>query len=395
MKVTTTDVIEVPHEDVKRAVLEFVLRNDPVAKINETSVFVLNDDSSITISTTVTCEIVIPPLGTPVVPVPPVLPPITPLPIGSAELSVAAAANAGILSSKNVPGDDNGALGCAWAVSTILNGLGMPFKVTLSTDDLFDQLKAEKWISVYPGTPGSVIISPTEGNKHGHVGIVGIGGLVYSNSSATGIWTQNYTPSSWKKYFTETEGLKTLGFAPPVNSNPPLVPVPIQPTAGHMVQVDPPYSVTGPATEFGYNDPQDNGEGFFYDPETNKPYQTNNTNIRGVSLPREVLLSTFLKIDSWKTDGITDCWSRNASMLRQWVNGNKPKVTLDSGGKSAVDLDIVDAGPKASTKNAIDLTHEISVELNTKGNALATYVVTVGGIPMKIRGWDWDTNQVG
>jgi hypothetical protein len=28
------------------------------------------------------------------------------------------------------------------------------------------------------------------------------------------------------------------------------------------------------------------------------------------------MLSTFLKIDSWKTEGIDDVWSRNGSMLR-------------------------------------------------------------------------------
>ena len=166
-------------------------------------------------------------------------------------------------------------------------------------------------------------------------------------------------------------------------------------TPGHMVQVDPPLSVTGQATEFGFHDPTDNGLGFFYDPATSKPYQTNNDVIRGVSLPREVLLSTFLKIDSWKTEGITDVWSRNGSTLRQWVDGNKPRVTIDSGGKSATDLPIVDAGPTAGTGNAIDLTGAISKELGTNGDALATYMIVVSGKPVTIRGWDFAKGRVG
>jgi hypothetical protein len=173
---------------------------------------------------------------------------------------------------------------------------------------------------------------------------------------------------------------------------PPAVAVP---SPGHMVQVDPPLSVTGPATEFGYKDPTDNGLGFFFDPATNKPYATNNDVIRGVSLPREVMLSTFLKIDSWKTDGVDAVWSYYGSMLRQWVDGNKPRVTIDSGGKSASDLPIVDAGPTAGTGNCIDLTGAITKELGTNGKALATYEIIVHGKPIPIRGWDFTKGQVG
>jgi hypothetical protein len=169
----------------------------------------------------------------------------------------------------------------------------------------------------------------------------------------------------------------------------------VVPTPGHLVQVDPPLSVTGQATEFGFKDPQDNGQGFFYDPATGKPYATNNDTIRGVSLPREVLLSTFLKIDSWKTEGIDAVWSRNGSMLRQWVDGNKPFVTIDSGGKSAGGLPIVDAGPTAGTDNAIDLTAKVAQELGTGGKALATYMITVAGQPIPIRGWDFAKGRVG
>jgi hypothetical protein len=190
--------------------------------------------------------------------------------------------------------------------------------------------------------------------------------------------------------------------APVIVSPPATLPVNVSPiapisatTPGHLVQVDPPLSVTGPATEFGYRDPTDNGIGFFYDPATGKPYLTNNDTIRGVSLPREVLLSTFLKIDSWKTEGIDLVWSRNGSMLRQWVDGNKPLVTIDSGGKSAHGLPIVDAGPTAGTDNAIDLTGKIAEELGTGGKAIATYMILIAGNPMEIRGWDFAKGRVG
>jgi hypothetical protein len=200
-----------------------------------------------------------------------------------------------------------------------------------------------------------------------------------------------------------------IGTTPPPVTSPPatLAPVvsPIPPisttTPGHLVQVDPPFSITGQATEFGYKDTTDNGLGFFYDPATGKPYQTNNDVIRGVSLPREVLLSTFLKIDSWKTEGIISVWSRNEDLLRQWVDGNKPLVTIDSGGKSAADLPIVDAGPSAGTDNAIDCTGKIAMELRPTGadptqfKQLATYMIVVAGAPIPIRGWDFSHGKVG
>ena len=45
-------------------------------------------------------------------------------------------------------------------------------------------------------------------------------------------------------------------------------------------------------------------------------------------------------------------------------------VTIDSGGKSASDLPIVDVA--ANTDNAIDLTGKITEELRTGGKAVAT-----------------------
>ena len=179
---------------------------------------------------------------------------------------------------------------------------------------------------------------------------------------------------------------------------------PVAPTSslqqGHWVTLDPPYSVTGGGTMFGLDwhgsiDAMDNGEGFFIDPATGKPYNTRDKTLEGVSLPREVMLSSFLHVDLWDTDGITSVWSKYASMLRQWVDGNKPLLTIDSGGNSVAEQPLVDAGPTAETGNAIDLTYATAHALNTHGKALCTYMIQVAGKPVEIRGWNSKTGKVG
>lgn len=190
-----------------------------------------------------------------------------------------------------------------------------------------------------------------------------------------------------------------------VVSGPVVVPVsPAAPTApvikGHAVTADPPFSATVWATVFGLNydgsvDQADNGSGFFDDPATIKPYNTRDKTLVGCSLPREVLLSTFLGIDSWRTENIDSVWSKNASVLRQWVDGNKPLLTMDSGGLSVFDVPIVDAGPTSKTGNGIDLTYATAHALKTNGSALATYEILLGGKPVEIKGWKFSEKKVG
>jgi hypothetical protein len=95
-------------------------------------------------------------------------------------------------------------LGCAWAVDQIVKvTTGIDFN-TLSTAEMYNELRNGMGIPVDANNPppGSIIISPTtDGGAIGHVGIVGYDGLVYSNSSGTGLWSQNYTVSSWNRYF--------------------------------------------------------------------------------------------------------------------------------------------------------------------------------------------------
>ena len=176
--------------------------------------------------------------------------------------------------------------------------------------------------------------------------------------------------------------------------------LPAAPVPGHMVTIDPPYSVTGRATMFGLDwggsvDEFDNGIGFFINPATGQPYDTRNKGLVGCSLPREVMLSTFLSIDSWKAGGIDHIWDHNGLSVQKYVEANKPLITLDSGGKTAANIPLVDAGPAADTGNAIDLTYAVAHQLDTQGAALATYEILVDGKPIEIKGWNWNKGIVG
>jgi hypothetical protein len=195
---------------------------------------------------------------------------------------------------------------------------------------------------------------------------------------------------------------------PQAGSNPVHVPVdqpaspsaPVPASPGHMVTVDPPFSVTGRATMFGLNydgsrDQSDNGIGFFRDHTTGRPYNTRDEGLVGCSLPREVMLSTFLSIDTWKTVGIDPIWARDGSNVQNYVTTNRPLITIDSGGKTASNVPLVDAGPTAGTGNAIDLTFAVAHQLGTKGAALATYEILVDARPVEIRGWNWKRRKVG
>jgi hypothetical protein len=117
-------------------------------------------------------------------------------------------------------------LGCADSVSAILFrafGHKCGINYTISTSQMYYQLlSSDKWMMV--GTPqrGDIIISPTgmgdgrimNGRRitNGHVGIVGDGELIYSNSSANGIFEQNYTVQTWKDRYTTNGGYPVFYF---------------------------------------------------------------------------------------------------------------------------------------------------------------------------------------
>jgi hypothetical protein len=119
-----------------------------------------------------------------------------------------------VLSTSGDPGTgDHRSLGCADAVTRILHDqLGYPIKKTDSTSVLYDELVSGRRQAVDLTTPGSVIVSPACRVMHGHTGIVGEDGVIYSNSSSTGLWEQNWKISSWKIYYAPCG---SYAFAPP------------------------------------------------------------------------------------------------------------------------------------------------------------------------------------
>ena len=129
------------------------------------------------------------------------------------KLLTSARADVGILSTLDDPGTDRGQLGCADAVTRILyDELDFALPKTLSTAELFDELVHGGWIKVDLRTPGAVIVSPTCVAMHGHTGIVGDSSVIYSNSSATGLWMQNWTVDRWVIYYAPCG---SFAFAPP------------------------------------------------------------------------------------------------------------------------------------------------------------------------------------
>ena len=104
-------------------------------------------------------------------------------------------------------------LACADSVSRVVkSAFPEAFKGSISTSELYKQLKSStSFKKVSDIRCGDVIISPTGLGKtgkikHGHVGIVGEDEEIMSNSSATGLWTTNYTVDSWVKRYREQGG---------------------------------------------------------------------------------------------------------------------------------------------------------------------------------------------
>jgi hypothetical protein len=144
----------------------------------------------------------------------------------SAKIFASAKAFVGHITS-NVPGTDHGNLACAWAVNEVTRlALGKPISSDgqggngLSTDGIFAALTAHhtKLNSASDAKPGSIIIAPTQGTAHGHVGIVGArdgtvdATQVFSNKSVPGVFAQNYTIGSFTSHYTQM-GLQVLFFS--------------------------------------------------------------------------------------------------------------------------------------------------------------------------------------
>lgn len=118
-------------------------------------------------------------------------------------------------------------VGCAESVSDIIIdafGIHAGIAFSVSTYLLYQELSASKGFTrVDVPLEGDIIISPTGfGNgtlPNGHVGIVGQinntildSSLIMSNTSATGLFTQNYTIGTWKARYQQIGGYPVVFF---------------------------------------------------------------------------------------------------------------------------------------------------------------------------------------
>jgi hypothetical protein len=125
------------------------------------------------------------------------------------------------LISRNVRGTHNGIVGCAWAVNELVRrALGKTIGGGLSTAAMFNVLQSRhRRLNENQIVPGCIIISPTRGGNHGHVGVVGriaanIGDTpIYSNSSAHGDFERNFTIGKWRARYRDKLGLEVDFFA--------------------------------------------------------------------------------------------------------------------------------------------------------------------------------------
>ena len=109
-------------------------------------------------------------------------------------------------------------LGCAESVSNIIRKV-IKIPIVTGTWTLNDLLKLHLQFrrTDDPTRRGTIIISPTgtgNGSIRGHVGILGENGNIMSNSSATGLWTQNFTLEGWQRRYSLIGGLETHYYVP-------------------------------------------------------------------------------------------------------------------------------------------------------------------------------------
>lgn len=118
-------------------------------------------------------------------------------------------------STTNLAPDD---LACAESVSNIIQSSIIPgFPTCISTADLKKQLDkyCQRTLDI---EPGYILISPTgtgNGNiSNGHTGIFLTPDRIASNSSATGLWTDNYSLKEWINRYRVKGGMPLLVYKP-------------------------------------------------------------------------------------------------------------------------------------------------------------------------------------
>jgi hypothetical protein len=170
-----------------------------------------------------------------------------------------------------------------------------------------------------------------------------------------------------------------------------------------------PNSATGKATVFGrnYNGSNDTGDlnrdgsdstGFFIDPSTGKNYVTHNDTCIGASLPREVLLSTLLGNNDWRTQPVAAVWGAHAAAVQEAVTSRQISMTIHDfvTSKTADSIPLVDAGPTATTYALLDRTLGLCNLMGSKDDShVAVWLHGPDKVPLVLGGWLFDAEKVG
>lgn len=100
--------------------------------------------------------------------------------------------------------------GCAESVSYILKEFGypMPARGYAGTAILDTWLSQNCTMVKGEIIPGDIIISVTQGNNHGHVGICGKNAIM-SNDSQTGLWEPYWSMPAWLEFYRTQKKLET------------------------------------------------------------------------------------------------------------------------------------------------------------------------------------------
>lgn len=112
-------------------------------------------------------------------------------------------------------------LGCAESVSRLIQEAlpEMNFPMFLSTTEMFNYFEQSPTfvpVSEEDIDFALIVISPTDGNNVGHVGILGKKNApdgtkyILSNNSYTGMFTPDYSIASWKRFYAQRKGLPVL-----------------------------------------------------------------------------------------------------------------------------------------------------------------------------------------
>lgn len=107
------------------------------------------------------------------------------------------------------------ALACAESVNAICYAaFGDYVGGELSTYRLYlTIINNKKFRKAQNPMPGDIIVSPTGfGIGNGHVGICGKNNVIMSNSSATGLWSENYDQVKWRNFYGRDRGFPVYYF---------------------------------------------------------------------------------------------------------------------------------------------------------------------------------------